>query len=158
MLFRSVTAPTGTGLTYSINGTTYQSSTVFSGVAANATYNVTVRNSAGCTSPATPAVVNAQPATPSAPTVSVTQPTCTTSTATITVTAPTGTGLTYSINSTTYQSSTVFSGVAANATYNVTVRNSAGCTSPATAALVNAAPTTCGQALIMATEIGRAHV
>jgi hypothetical protein len=47
-------------LTYSINGTTYQAGTVFSNVVPG-TYNVTARNSAGCTSPARLVVVNPQP-------------------------------------------------------------------------------------------------
>jgi hypothetical protein len=37
-----VTAPTGAGLEYSIDGTTYQATTIFNTVAAG-TYNVTVR-------------------------------------------------------------------------------------------------------------------
>jgi hypothetical protein len=68
------------------------------------------------------------------------------------VTSPIGTGLTYSINGTTYQTSTTFTGVAANATYSVTVRNAAGCTSPATSAVVSAVPANCGQAAIMPTS------
>ncbi|MDQ3844532.1 MAG: T9SS type A sorting domain-containing protein, partial [Bacteroidota bacterium] len=125
------------GITYSINGTTYQSSAVFSGVAPG-TYSVTARNSGG-TSAATTVTVNAQPvAPPSAPTVSVSQPTIEVATGTITVTAPVASGITYSINGTTYQSSAVFSGVAPG-TYSVTARNSGG-TSAATTVTVNAQP------------------
>ncbi|MCP9751563.1 gliding motility-associated C-terminal domain-containing protein, partial [Ferruginibacter sp. HRS2-29] len=62
-----ITAPTGTGLEYSINGTTFQTSTTFAGLAPN-TYTITVRNAAGCTSTAT-ATVNAVPASPLAPVV-----------------------------------------------------------------------------------------
>jgi uncharacterized cupin superfamily protein len=134
-----VTAPTGTGIEYSIGGA-YQSGGTFNNVAAG-TYQVTVKNSAGCISPATQVVVNAQPATPAAPTASVTaQPTCATATGTITVTAPTGTGVTYSIGG-TYQSGGTFNNVAAG-TYQVTVKNSAGCISPATQVVVNAQPAT----------------
>ncbi|MBK9016573.1 MAG: hypothetical protein IPM82_22245 [Saprospiraceae bacterium] len=61
----SVTAPTGANLQYSINGTTYQSSTSFAGVSAG-TYNVTVKNATtGCFSPATAITVY------NAPTISV---------------------------------------------------------------------------------------
>ena len=99
----TVTAPIGAGLTYSIDGTNYQASTVFNNVAPG-TYNVTVQNAAGCTSTSTSVTVNAQPPTPAAPTASVTaQPTCAVATGTITVTAPTGAGLTYSIDGTNYQ-------------------------------------------------------
>ncbi len=43
-----VTSPVGTGLTYSLNGITYQSGTSFSNVV-NGTYSITVKNSSGCT-------------------------------------------------------------------------------------------------------------
>lgn len=54
----TITAPTGTGLTYSIDGTNYQASTSFATVAPG-TYNVTVRNSSGCVSTATTATLSA---------------------------------------------------------------------------------------------------
>ena len=136
----TITAPTGAGLTYSINGINYQSGTTFGGVSSGS-YSVTVKNSAGCISAPTTAVVNAQPPTPAAPTVDITQPTCTTATATITITAPTGAGLTYSIDGSTYQAGTSFSGVATG-TYSVTVKNSDGCISAPTTAVVNAQPPT----------------
>jgi gliding motility-associated-like protein len=132
----TVTAPTGTGLEYSIDGTIFQTTTVFAGLTANS-YTVTVKNAVGCTS-TLGATVNAQPASPAIPTLSVTQPTCTLTTGTITVTAPTGTGLSYSIDGTTFQSTTAFAGLTAN-NYTVTVRNAVGCTS-ALGATVNAQP------------------
>ena len=107
-----VTAPTGAGLTYSINGVTYQAGTTFAGLAPGP-YNVTVKNASGCVSPATPLTVNPVPTPPAAPTASVTvQPTCATPTGTIVVTAPTGAGLTYSIDGTNYQAGTTFTAVA----------------------------------------------
>ena len=139
----TITAPTGTNLTYSIDGTTYTNTNgIFTGVSPG-NYSVTVRNILGCISPATSVTVTAQPLTPAAPTVSVTsQPSCTLATGTITVTSPMGTGLTYSINGTTYTNTTgSFTGVAAG-TYSVTVRNSSGCTSTATSVTVNAQPAT----------------
>jgi len=54
----TITAPTGTGYTYSINGSTYQCGTSFTGVAAGS-YNVTVKNASGCVSTATTAVLSA---------------------------------------------------------------------------------------------------
>ena len=138
----TISAPTGTGLTYSIDGSTYTNTTgTFSGVSPG-TYSVTVRNSSGCTSAPTSVTVNAQPATPSAPTLTVTQPTCVLATGTITVTSPTGTGLTYSIDGSIYTNTTgTFSGVAPGV-YSVTVRNTAGCTSNPTSVTVNAQPPT----------------
>ena len=95
----TISSPTGTGITYSIDGTNYQASTTFSNVAAG-TYSVTAKSSAGCVSAVTSVTVNAQPATPAAPTATVTQPTCAVATGTITISAPTGTGITYSIDGT----------------------------------------------------------
>ncbi|MDZ7634078.1 MAG: hypothetical protein U5L72_06415 [Bacteroidales bacterium] len=60
----TITAPTGAGMTYSINGSTYTNTTgVFTGVAPG-TYTVTARSSAGCTSPGTSATILDQPVTP----------------------------------------------------------------------------------------------
>jgi hypothetical protein len=117
----TVTAPLGSTLTYSINGSVYQSSPIFSGLVTG-TYTVTVKNGT-CVSPAKVAVVNSQPATPATPTVVVTQLTCTPTNGIITITAPLGTGLLYSINGSVYQSSPVFSNLGANC-YSVTVKNS----------------------------------
>ncbi|MES2747767.1 MAG: T9SS type A sorting domain-containing protein [Bacteroidota bacterium] len=148
----TVTAPTGSGLTYSVNNGTYQSSPSFSGLTPNANYNVTVKNSNGCVSAITVATVNTVPATPAAPTIAITQPTCMTTTGTITITAPIGTGLTYSINNSNYQSGTSFSGLSSGS-YNVTVKNSSGCTSNGTLAVVNNQPTSCNVAGIFHTAV-----
>src|SRR6185436_6506568 len=137
----TVTAPLGAGLSYSINGTDYTNTTgIFTGVAPG-TYNVTVKNAAGCISSATTATINAAPAGPAAPTVTTADPlTCADPTGTITVTAPLGAGLSYSINGTDYTNTTgIFAGVAPG-TYNVTVKNAAGCISSATTATINGAP------------------
>ena len=139
----TITAPTGTGMTYSIDGSTYTNTTgVFIGVFSG-TYSVTAKSSAGCTSNSTSVTINAQPITPSVPTANVTsQPTCSVATGTITITAPTGTGMTYSINGSIYTNTTgVFTGVATG-TYSVTARSSGGCTSTATSVTVNAQPAT----------------
>ena len=139
----TISTPTGTGLTYSVNGSTYQSNTTFVGLIAGS-YNVTVKNSSGCaacTSTATVVTINTAPAKPTKPTVSITQPTCSITTGTISITAPTDSGYTYSINGTTYQSGTTFNTLNAGS-YNVTVKNTAGCISTATTASISAAPTT----------------
>ena len=117
----TVTAPLGSTLSYSINGSVYQSSPIFSCLVTG-TYTVTVKNGT-CVSPAKAAVVNSQPATPATPTIVVTQLTCTPTNGIIKITAPLGTGLLYSINGSVYQSSPVFSNLAANC-YSVTVKNS----------------------------------
>ncbi len=56
----TITAPTGTGLTYSINNVTYQSGISFAGIPSGSCI-VTVKNAAGCVSTATLAVINATP-------------------------------------------------------------------------------------------------
>jgi len=60
----SITVTAVQGAQYSINGTQYQQSNVFTGVAPG-TYSVTVRNSAGCVSPPTSVTINAAPSAPS---------------------------------------------------------------------------------------------
>ncbi|MGN6530396.1 MAG: beta strand repeat-containing protein, partial [Ginsengibacter sp.] len=64
----TITAPTGAGITYSIDGINYLASVTFTAINAG-TYSVTAKNSNGCTSSATSAIVNPQPATPAAPMV-----------------------------------------------------------------------------------------
>jgi gliding motility-associated-like protein len=121
-----VTAPLGTGFTYSIDGTTYQTSPIFSSLSPKS-YNITVKNSSGCVSlPATETI--ATTSTPLAPTLKKTDSSCTSSTGSIEVTAPLGTGFTYSIDGTTYQSSPIFSSLSPKS-YNITVKNSSGCVS-----------------------------
>jgi hypothetical protein len=133
----TVTAPTGTGMTYSIDGSTYTNTTgIFNSVAAG-TYTVTAKNATGCISSGTSVTINAQPATPATPTASATlQPNCAIATGTITVTAPTGTGMTYCIDGSTYTNITgIFNSVAAG-TYIVTAKNADGCTSLASDAII----------------------
>ena len=61
----TVTAPTGTGMTYSIDGSTYTNTTGIFTLVAVGNYTVTARNSDGCTSTGTSVTINAQPASPS---------------------------------------------------------------------------------------------
>lgn len=144
----TITVTTVAGLTYSINGTDYQAGGTFSGVTPG-TYQVTARNTNGCTSPATEIIMNAQPATPAAPAATATQPTCTVATGSITVT--TTAGLTYSIDGTTYQTAGTFANITP-ATYQVTARNADGCVSPATAIVINTQPTTPAAPTVTATQ------
>ena len=138
----TVSAPTGAGFTYSIDGSTYTNSTgVFNNVPAGI-YTVTVRNSNGCISPGTGVTINAQPATPAKPTVALIQPTCNIATGTITVTAPVGSGLTYSIDGANYTNTSGIFSTVASGSYTVTARSSAGCVSTGTAATINTQPIT----------------
>ena len=73
---------------------------------------------------------------PTTPIVVITPPTCTTVTGTITVTSPSEAGMTYSKDGTTYSNTTgIFSGVAAG-TYPITAKNSFGCVSTTSSAIV----------------------
>ncbi len=137
----TITAPTGVNLQYSIDGTTYQTSPVFTGIAPG-TYNVTVQNtSSSCISNASAVTVNPVPAAPVAPTANVTiQPTCSSPTGTVTITAPVGANLQYSIDGINYQAGTVFTNLSPG-NYQVYVQHTAtGCISSATTVTVNATP------------------
>jgi len=134
----TVTAPTGAGMTYSIDGVNYQSSATFSNLIAGAAFFITAKSAGGCISSVLIVTLNAQPTTPSAPIVTVTQTTCAVATGTINITAPIGAGYSYSIDGVNYQSSVTFSNVAAGS-YTVTVKNAGGCTSAGTAT-VNVQP------------------
>jgi hypothetical protein len=136
----TITAPTGAGMTYSINGSTYTNTTGIFPAVAVGTYNVTAKNASGCISTGTSVTINANP-TPPAPSVILTQPTCGSTDGTITVTAPTGAGMTYSINGSTYSNTTgIFTAVAVG-TYNVTAKTASGCVSTGTSVTINANPT-----------------
>ncbi|MCX6258691.1 MAG: ice-binding family protein, partial [Bacteroidia bacterium] len=103
----TITAPTGAGITYSIDGSNYTNTTGVFTVVPSGTYTVTAQNASGCISPGTPVTINAAPEVPAAPTASATlQPTCNVPTGTITITAPTGAGITYSIDGSTYTNTT----------------------------------------------------
>jgi gliding motility-associated-like protein len=130
------------GNTYSIDGSTYlNNGGVFSGVVSGV-YSVSVKNVSGCISSVSTVVVDAKPVGPSAPSLSVVQPTCELSTGTISVSSPINVGNGYSINGVDYSNTTgVFTGIVAG-TYNVTVKNSSGCISPASVVVVNAHPLT----------------
>ncbi|MCX6279297.1 MAG: ice-binding family protein, partial [Bacteroidetes bacterium] len=120
----TVTAPIGTGYSYSIGGA-YQSSATFSNLIPN-TYTVTVKNSEGCNSAGTNVTINAVPIAPATPLATLTQPTCLLPTGTIVVTSPLGATLEYSKDGINWQSSTTFGSLAPGFTYTIRVRDSAG--------------------------------
>ncbi|ALM50444.1 hypothetical protein AMR72_17055 [Flavobacterium psychrophilum] len=134
----TVTAPVGTGLTYSINGVDFETTTTFDNLTPG-TYNVTVVNADGCSSVLTGVVISPVPGAPAVPVLTIVQPSCTSTTGTITVNSPTGNTLTYSINGVDFQSTTTFANVVAG-TYNVTVRTTTGCESVLNNVVVNTPP------------------
>ncbi|WP_294818591.1 gliding motility-associated C-terminal domain-containing protein [uncultured Flavobacterium sp.] len=146
----TVTAPTGDGFTYSIDGTTFDSATVFDGLIPGS-YIITVKNAEGCTSVTGAIVIDAVPNAPDVATVTVEQPTCTTPTGSITVTAPTDAGLTYSINGTVFDTTTTFGGLLPG-TYAITVKNGDGCTSVTGNIIIDAAPNAPDVATVFVTQ------
>ncbi|PYL27110.1 MAG: hypothetical protein DMF45_13135 [Verrucomicrobia bacterium] len=116
----------GTGpYTYSIDGTNFGNSGTFSSLAAGS-YTVTVKDANGCTT--TQPVTITQPASALTASALATNPSCSSGTGSITVTASGGTGtLSYSKDGTNFQSSNVFSGLAAGS-YTITVKDANGCT------------------------------
>ena len=128
------------GLTFSINGTDYSNSTGIFTAIATGNYNLTARNTGGCTSAAISVTITTQPAIPVTPAASVTtQPTCALPTGTITVSSPTA-GLTFSIDGVNYSNSSGILTAVIPGTYTLTARNTSGCISAAVAVTVNAAP------------------
>jgi predicted esterase len=126
-------------LRYSLNNGAWQSSGVFSSLAAGS-YQVMAENSVGCVSSPSTATVFTQPSTPATPGLTVTQPTCTVAAGTIAVTSPIDT-LSYNINNGSYQPGGSWGGLAAG-TYAVTARNSAGCVSAAFTSVILVPPGT----------------
>jgi len=137
----TVTAPTGAGLTYSLDGGSFQAGVTFSGLAPGQ-HCVRVMNSSGCISPQTCTTINPQPATPDRPVITIQEATvCGTLTApTITVSCPV-TGTTYTLTQTgvagsqiiTYNGSgTVVFTVQAGKQFSITATSAAGCVSAAT--------------------------
>ncbi|OEK01277.1 hypothetical protein BFP97_07015 [Roseivirga sp. 4D4] len=122
----TVTATGGTGdLSYSLNGSTFQPSSNFTGLSAG-NYTVTIKDENGCEF-----IVNTDITQPAAIQVSttVTNLTCNgDNTGAVDLTASGGTGaLTYSIDGTNFQSETSFSGLAAG-NYTLVVKDDSDCT------------------------------
>jgi gliding motility-associated-like protein len=140
----SITIAVQSGMEYSLDGITYQSSNLFSGLVPN-NYTLYVRNllDATCvTTSASAITINTVPAAPAVPTTTnVIQPTCGTASGSITIAAQSG--MEYSVDGIMYQSSNLFSGLAPN-NYTLYVRNLSDdtcVTTSASATTINAIPT-----------------
>ncbi|WP_076670043.1 gliding motility-associated C-terminal domain-containing protein [Pontibacter indicus] len=124
----TITAGTVTGgtapYTYSINGTTFQTSTAFTGLASGS-YTLSVKDANGCIVTRTVTVGENVPTNLAHTTVSST---CGRSDGSISVGTVTGgtAPYTYSVNGGSFQSGTTFTGLAAGA-HRITVRDAKGC-------------------------------
>jgi len=125
---------------YSIDGVNYTNTTgIFSAVSPG-NYSVTIKNESYCISPATDVTINPLLDVPTTPVFDVTQPSCTEATATITVTSST-TGLEFSIDGIDYSNTTgIFTGIVAGASYSITARNADGCISLAITGMIDDQP------------------
>jgi|GEM_PF-1074192 len=142
----TITAPTGGTATYQYsknNGSTFQASNVFSGLAAG-TYQVVLKDANGCTSSASSVTITAPAVVTIGSAVKTSYNGADLSCATsidgkITVTASGGSGtLQYSKNNgSTYQAGNAFSGLGAG-TYQIVVKDANGCTSSATSVTITA--------------------
>lgn len=135
----TVTAPTGAGYTYSINGIDFQTGTAFTGLAGDAEYVITVKNAFECISTTNPIPLNAAPVVPDVPIMTLLQPTCDAPSGSITIDYPLDAGFTYSIDGTNYQTGTAFLNLA-EGNYTVYVKAPGGCISQEGNIIVNAAP------------------
>ena len=132
----SITA-TGTGGTapyqYSINGTIFQSSNIFTSLAAG-TYTVTIKDANNCTNTTTVTISSSNGATVTAV---ATPASCGASNGSITATGNAGTApYQYSINGTIFQTSNIFTGIAAGA-YTVTIKDANNCTNTTTVTIIS---------------------
>lgn len=139
----TISSPTGTEYEYNLDGGTYQTSTVFSGVGPG-DHTILVRRSSdhSCISDPATATVNTQPATPVAPSVgTITQPTCIIAAGSVVLNnlpTPDSWTLTRSpgnITTTGTGTSTTVTGLS-EGTYTFTVTNASNCTSAATGNVV----------------------
>ena len=135
----TVTAPVGTGVTYSIDGSIYSNTTGIFSLVVPGTYNVTAKSPSGCVSPSTSALIVPAPVKPTFG--AVTQPTCSTATGSFSITNYNA-GYTYVFTPSTGVVNTAGAITAPAGSYTVTATLGA-CTSVASAsAVVSAQPAT----------------
>ncbi|HQR00504.1 MAG TPA: hypothetical protein PLA61_06655 [Ferruginibacter sp.] len=149
----TATATGGTGFTYSLNGGPFQSSGLFSNLAAG-TYTVAAKSAAGCIGTAQITIGTNNPCAGVTVVVTTTtvQPTAGQSNGSITASATGGTGFTYSLNNGAFQASGTFSNLAAG-NYTITAKNSNGCTGVTTVALGSTNPCTGVTVTVTATTV-----
>ncbi|MFP5438717.1 MAG: IPT/TIG domain-containing protein, partial [Bacteroidia bacterium] len=120
------TPASGAGLTYSLNGGTFQASATFTNVAGG-THTVTVKNADGCTT----AIIGIQITIPAIPVTTIAPivlPDCINLNGILTITAPLGAAYEYSTDGTNFQAGLIFNLPAGS--YSITVKNIlTGCTS-----------------------------
>ncbi|HEY0768720.1 MAG TPA: hypothetical protein VGD31_00115, partial [Sphingobacteriaceae bacterium] len=126
----TITAPTGAGYTYSMDGISFNSTGTFSGLLPG-NYSLYAKSAYGCVSVAAEFVVNSQPPAPPAPVVSASGPTTFCSGATVTLSAPEG--YTYLWNS--GQASREIA-ITTGGNYSVTIFNESGCSATSVPILV----------------------
>ena len=131
-----------TGVTYSFdNGLNFQASSTSPPLAANAVYQVMVKDGSGCTSAPTTANINPAPTVPAAPTVTnIQQPDCIVLGGGFTITSPIGLNIGYSADGPFYQAGTVFTGLVSYG-YLVTAKDTVtGCISDPASVVINNPP------------------
>ncbi|MEJ7625458.1 MAG: hypothetical protein WKF35_01240 [Ferruginibacter sp.] len=124
----TVSGSGSSGLTYSLNGGTFQASTTFSNLAAG-TYTINAKNANGCSGSTQVIVSSTNPCTGVNVAVagSVTNATLANNDGSIAATATGGSGFTFSINGGAFQASGNFTNLSAGS-YSITAKNSSGCT------------------------------
>ena len=116
--------PTGNGLQYSKDGTTFQPSNVFSNLAAG-TYTITVKDATNCTATAAPVTIQNAGSNISITSVTPQNATCGSNNGRLTVVAV-GDGLQYAVNSGAYQPSNIFNNLSVGS-YIVTIKDANNC-------------------------------
>jgi len=124
----TVTATGGTGFTYSLNNSAFQSSGTFSNLAVGS-YAVIARTNSGCIGSSQFTVSNGDACAGEPINITgtlINASSATSSDGSISVTASGGVGFQYKLNNGSYQSSGLFTGLAAGI-YTITAKNSSGC-------------------------------
>ncbi|WP_243350303.1 hypothetical protein, partial [Parabacteroides sp. FAFU027] len=134
----TITIAKVTGLRYSVNGSAFDSTTVYANLLPG-NYSVRAMNSDSCISNDTTVTIHVQPATPAAPKVTATQPTCQTATGTIVIAKVTG--LRYSVNGSVFDTISVYANLLPG-NYSVRAMNSDSCISNDTTVTIHVQPAT----------------